>query len=259
MLVSLNPFHHKHSFEASKAKLSLIYHACLLCQLPDINPNPGPIAKGRQVSKWLCGDCHKNVNWKQKGIYCENCETWFHASCQGMHTILYEVAGLSNMEWECTNCGVPNFSMTLFDLSSLEHSNRYSVLSDNSLVSSPGVPQATSSPTTNPPTPKTNRNYGRSKVNTLRVVNMNFQSVLSKKAELHHLINSTKPDIIIRTQTWLHDGIRTQEFLPEDLGYCIYRSNRKKGSDHHVGVLICVTKQLISDPVPELETDCEIL
>ena len=48
MLVSLNPFHCKHSFEASKAKLSLIYLACLLlCQLPDINLNPGPIAKGR--------------------------------------------------------------------------------------------------------------------------------------------------------------------------------------------------------------------
>ena len=224
--------------------------------MPDINPNPGPIAKGRQVPKWLCGDCHKNVNWKQKGIYCENSENWFHASCRGMHTILYEVAGLSNMEWECTNCSVPNFSTTPFDLSSLEHSNRYSVLSDNSSVSSPGVPQATSSPTINPSTPKTNRNYGKSKVNTLCVVNINFQSVLSKKAELHHLINSTKPDINIGTETWLHDGIRTQEFLPKDLGYCIYRSN---SSDHHGGVLICVTKWLISDPVPELETDCKVL
>ena len=163
------------------------------------------------------------------------------------------------MEWECTNCSVPNFSTTFFNLSSLEHSNRYSVLSDNSSVSSPGVPQATSFPITNPPTHKTNRNYGKSKVNTLHVVNINFQSVLSKKAELHHLIDSTKPDIIIGTETWLHDGIRTQEFLPEDLGYCIYRCDRKKGSDHHGGVLICVTKWLISDPVPELETDCEIL
>ena len=54
-------------------------------------------------------------------------------------------------------------------------------------------------------------------------------------------------------------GLETQEFLPKDLGYCIYRSDRKKGSDHHGGVLICVTKQLISDPVPELETDYEIL
>ena len=57
--------------------------------------------------------------------------------------------------------------------------------------------------------------------------------------------------------TWSYD--RTQEFLPEDLGYCVYRSDRKKGSDLHGGVLICVTKWLISDPVPELETDCEIL
>ena len=133
------------------------------------------------------------------------------------------------------------------------------MLSDNSWVSSPGVPQATSSPTTNPPTPKTNRDYDKSKVNALCVVNVNFQSVLSKKAELHHLIDSTKPNIIIGMETWLHDGIRTQEFLPENLGYCVYRSDRKKGSDHHGGVLTCVTKWLISDPVPESETDCEIL
>ena len=122
------------------------------------------------------------------------------------------------MEWECTNCSVPNFSTILFDLSSLEHSNRYSVLSDNSSVSSPGVPQATSSPTTNPPTPKTNRNYGKSKVNTLHVVNINFQSVLSKKAELHQPINSTKPDIIIGTETWLHDGIRNPRVSSQGSG-----------------------------------------
>ncbi len=66
-------------------------------------------------------------------------------------------------------------------------------------------------------------------------------------------------NIIIGTETWLHDGIKTQEFLPNELGYSVYRSDRKTGTDHHGGVLIAVTKRLISDQVPELETNCEIL
>ena len=48
---------------------------------------------------------------------------------------------------------------------------------------------------------------------------------MAKKAELYHLIDSTKPDIIIRTETWLHEGIKTQEFLPDNFDYSIYRSD----------------------------------
>ncbi len=213
MLVSLNKYQHRFSFDSSKARLSLLYLACLLLsQSPDGNPNFNPGPRGRKsVPKWPCGDCHKNVSWKQKGLFCENCETWYHASCQGMRSVIYEVAHLSTVEWECTNCGVPNFSSTLFDLSSLEHSNSFSAISD-STIGSPGIPQATSSPVNQPhptrppnhnpnPTRQTPRN---SKLgNALRVVNINFQSVMSKKAELHHLIDSTKPDIIIGTETWL--------------------------------------------------------
>ena len=91
------------------------------------------------------------------------------------------------------------------------------------------------------------------------IVNINFQSVMAKKAELHHLIASTKPDIIIGTETWLHEGIKTQEFLPDNFDYSIYRSDRKISSDYHGGVLIAVTKRLVSNPVPELERNCEIL
>ncbi len=117
MLVSLNKYQHKHSFEPSKAKLSLLYLACLLlCQSPDGNPNFNPGPRGRNPPKWPCGDCHKNVSWKHKGLFCENCETWYHASCQGMRSVIYEVAHLSTVEWECTNCGVPNFSSTLLIL-----------------------------------------------------------------------------------------------------------------------------------------------
>ena len=57
------------------------------------------------------------------------------------------------LKWECTNCGVPNFSSTIFDLSSLEHSNSFSAISNVSSVSSLGSPQAASSPVNNPSNP----------------------------------------------------------------------------------------------------------
>ena len=99
MLVSLNPYQYKCSFEPSKAKLLLLYLACLLlCQSPEGNPNLNPGPRGRQPPKWPCGDCHKNVSWKHKGLFCENCETWYHASCQGMCSVIYKVVHLSTVE-----------------------------------------------------------------------------------------------------------------------------------------------------------------
>ena len=160
---------------------------------------------------------------------------------------------MTDVEWECTNCGVPNFSSTIFDLSSLEHSNSFSAISNVSSVSSLGSPQAASSPVNNPSNPAKAPSIStqtatcqapcNSKLgNALHVVNINFQSVMAKKAELHHLIDSTKPDIIIGTETWLHEGIKTQEFLPDNFDYSVYRSDRKTSSDHHGGVLIAVKK-----------------
>ena len=184
--------------------------------------------------------------------------------------VIYEVAHLSTVEWECTNCSVPNFSSTIFDLSSLEHSNNFSAISKVGSVSSLGSPQAASSPVHNPSNPAkapsiptqtvTCQAPRNSKLgNALHVVNINFQSVMAKKAELHQLIDSTKPDIIIGIETWLHEGIKTQEFLPDNFDYSIYRSDQKTSSDHPGGVLIAVTKRLVSNSVPELEKNYEIL
>ena len=130
--------------------------------------------------------------WKHKGLFYENCETWYHASCQGMHSVIYEVAHLSTVEWKCTNCGVTNFSSTIFDLSSLEHSNSFSVISNIDSVSSLGSPQAASSPVSNPSNPAkaptiptqtaTHQVPCNSKLgNALHVVNINFQSVMAKR------------------------------------------------------------------------------
>ena len=50
-------------------------------------------------------------------------------------TINYEVMGNANISWTCCNCGVPNFSTSLFSQWSLETSNSFSSLSNLSNVS----------------------------------------------------------------------------------------------------------------------------
>ena len=47
--------------------------------------------------------------------------------------------------------------------------------------------------------------------NPLRIINLNCQSLKNKKAEFLSLIDSTKPDIIIGTESWLSNSISDTE------------------------------------------------
>jgi len=62
----------------------------------------------------------------------------------------------------------------------------------------------------------------------LRVINVNCQSLVNKKGPFYNLLDSTKPDIIIATETWFHDGISDFEYLSSD-HYTIHRRDRHKG------------------------------
>ncbi|KAI8510664.1 hypothetical protein Bbelb_115800 [Branchiostoma belcheri] len=48
----------------------------------DIEPNPGPNSEGTRdealsiSSAYLCGSCHEPVTWEDKGVMCEQCDTW---------------------------------------------------------------------------------------------------------------------------------------------------------------------------------------
>jgi len=89
----------------------------------------------------------------------------------------------------------------------------------------------------------------------LRILNVNFQSVKMKKDRLLNILESTKPDVLIGTETWLTPDITSSEIFPS--GYTIYRKDRtsKVGG----GVLLAMRSELDSEEVPELDSDCELI
>lgn len=56
------------------------------------------------------------------------------------------------------------------------------------------------------------------------------------------MIESTKPDVILGTETWLSDKICTAEVFPTELGYDVIRRGRE--GDAHGGVLIAAKTDL---------------
>ena len=92
---------------------TLIYISLLrIATSSNFELNPGPCQP-----KYPCQICNKAVTWKQKGVIaCDDCQQWYHAQCMHMNSKIYEtLCNYSNFSWHCDNCGMPNFSTSLFD------------------------------------------------------------------------------------------------------------------------------------------------
>ncbi|CAC5415277.1 unnamed protein product [Mytilus coruscus] len=166
---------------------------------------------------------------------------------------MYSCMDSSNISWDCIQCGMPNFSSSLFNMSSIETSNRFSSLSEHSCMS-PGEPKATSSPK------KQSYKPGRKtpKHTPLRVLNINFQSIKNKKPELEEILDSVKPNMIFGTETWLDKETSSYDYFPIS-DYNVYRRDRppNEKNQSHGSVLIAISKDIISDEISELQTNCE--
>ena len=66
--------HLPHTGERYRCRLVLLF---LFMIAGDIELNPGP-------SQYPCGYCENPVNWSSRGVCCDNCSVWHHASCMGI-------------------------------------------------------------------------------------------------------------------------------------------------------------------------------
>ena len=89
----------------------------------------------------------------------------------------------------------------------------------------------------------------------LRILIMNCQSIKNKKAEIHVVIDSAKPDIILGNESWLTPEIKNSEIFPDS--FDAIRKDRV--GDAHGGVFIAFRCDLLCTETPELDTDCEII
>ena len=118
-------------------------------------------------------------------------------------------------------CGMPNFSTSLFDTkASLETHNRFDSLSSLSDPECPipdiiGPPIAASSPIVQEPREAKGKAAKAALNHPLRILIMNRQSIKNKKAELHTIIDSAKPDIILGNESWLTPEIQNSEIFPD--------------------------------------------
>ena len=85
----------------------------------------------------------------------------------------------------------------------------------------------------------------------LRISIMNCQSLKNKKAELHTIIDSAKPDIILGNESWLTPDIKNSEITPDSFDAVRkYRASNANG-----GVFIAFKRDLLCTETLELDTN----
>lgn len=149
-------------------------------------------------------------------------------------------------------CKCPNYSTFCYS-QVFSTSNNFRILSDTPLDSpTPNWNQRQVHSSTPDNTRKSKATSNTT--NTIRLVNVNFQSIKTKQGQLYNMLDSTKQDIIFGTETWINSSIKDSQIFPP--GYNIYRNDRNLNGGE---VLVAVCDNLISSPVTELQTDYEMV
>ncbi|KAK3107772.1 hypothetical protein FSP39_021936 [Pinctada imbricata] len=223
-----------------RSKHDFLLYMCtiLILRSSDCETNPGP-----RPPKYPCQICQKACKWGQAAIACDNCDLWYHTQCMNMNSQVYKYHAKPDASWICCACGLPNYSSSFFTLSSSSclSSNSFSLLNssnDREHEGNLGCPLFTSSPKKN--IPVTNPNHHRYKI-----ISLNLQSLRAKKVSLHNLVNSSQPDIIVGTETWLKSDVHNSEFCPP--GYSV-RSRRDR-PDGYGGVIIMTKSTIPADEI----------
>ena len=204
----------------------------ILLILSGIETNPGP-----DNIKYPCSLCNKNCGTNQASVACDSCNKWFHKHCLHMNSAIFN--SLKNVSWYCCNCGLANFSSTLFcDSVSVSTSNSFSTLDSMEFDLS------AAEFTTSTPISRSHENLNDNSLSGLHAVVVNFQSFFNKRIEFANYLHDFNVDIVLGTETWLSDDIKNSELCLYN--YDIFRKDRiSRGG----GVFIAVKKCLFSDVI----------
>ena len=89
----------------------------------------------------------------------------------------------------------------------------------------------------------------------VRILNINFQSIKSKREEFWSILDQCDPDIVLATETWLNPSIMEAEVLPP--GYK-FAARRDRPSSSHGGVAIITRDNIDASEIP-LTTQAEMV
>ena len=90
----------------------------------------------------------------------------------------------------------------------------------------------------------------------LKILNVNCQSVVRKKASLLNMCETTGADIVIGTESWLSDQHLSTEIFPDE--YKVFRRDRKKHKGGGVFILVRNHLQCMEPEELRIDHDCEM-
>ena len=117
------------------------------------------------------------------------------------------------------------------------------------------APTAASSPVVQEPKEAKGKAAKAALNHPLRILNINCQSIKNKEAELHTIMDTAKPDIILGNESWLTPEIKNSEIFPDSFDAV----RKDRASDAHGGVFIAFKRDLLCTETPELDNNCEIV
>ena len=245
-----------HRSQESTFSKCLLFYCILFCTLRLVVSDTMP-----RRPKFPCTVCAYACKVNSKSIACDDCNKWTHKDCIGMSTVSYDRLGNSDEQWFCPSCNSQNNSTKIYNTPTLPASNNETTnthnlptspqtnAQENSISSDQSTPSDISSAGLNSTSddsfnstisglgiamtssPKRNRetlSKAKGKGKTLRILNVNFQSAKKKGKFLEEVIESTDPDIIVGTETWLKEEFKTAELIPNHMEYDVYRRDRPK-------------------------------
>ena len=147
------------------------------------------------------------------GVACDTCNIWYHTICMHMSSTTYE--SLDNISWHCASCTITQFTSSL---------PNFPISVNNSFSSLDISTSPTNNRLASQHTATAQRRHAHK---PFKIININFQSIKNKTAELGNFISESDPDIIIGTETWLNHTINDNEIFPP--GYTLLRKDRQGG------------------------------